>query len=89
MFTRYIPRIFVIRDFTPIAKDRSSDSTHLRNKEKRISEEAPECEGGTPPPTPKLTCFVLYLKIINTFSKKLMCASYSKLSKELKNSITI
>ena len=34
----------------------------------------------------KLTCFVLYLKIINTFSK-MMYASYSKLSMKLKNSI--
>ena len=39
-------------------------------------------------PNQKLTCFVLYLKIINTFLNKLH-ASYSKLSKELKNSVKI
>ena len=38
-------------------------------------------------PNQKLACFVLYLKIINTFLKR--NASYSKLSKELKNSIKI
>ena len=46
---------------------------------------------GTAPSTPKaskLACFVLYLKIINIFLKKTY-ASYSKLSKELKNSIKI
>ena len=32
-------------------------------------------------PTPKLACFVLFLKIINTFLKNNI-ASYSKLSKE-------
>ena len=42
--------------------------------------------GGTTPPTQKLACYVLYLKIINTFLK-MIYASYSKLSKELKNSI--
>ena len=40
-------------------------------------------------PNQKLACFVLYLKIINTFLKKIMYASYSKLSKELKNGIRI
>ena len=34
---------------------------------------------------PKLACFVFYLKIINIFLKKY--ASYSKLSKEFKNSV--
>ena len=34
-------------------------------------------------PNQKLACFVLYLKIINTFLKN-DNASYSKLSKELK-----
>ena len=38
-------------------------------------------------PNQKLACFVLYLKIINTFLKNNI-ASHSKLSKELKNSIT-
>ena len=33
-------------------------------------------------------CVVLYLKIINTFLK-IICASYGKLSKELKTSIKI
>ena len=37
----------------------------------------------------KLTFFVLYLKIINIFLKNNIYASYSKLSKELKNSIEI
>ena len=37
-------------------------------------------------PNQKLACFVLCLKIINTFWK-MIYASYSKLSKELKNSI--
>ena len=40
-------------------------------------------------PNHKLTCFVLYLKTINTFLKKKIYASYSKLSKELKNWIEI
>ena len=44
--------------------------------------------GGTAPPTPKIACFVLYLKIINIFLKNNTCI-YSKLSKELKNSIKI
>ena len=35
----------------------------------------------------KLACFVLYLKIINTFLK--IYARYSKLSKEFKNGIKI
>ena len=39
-------------------------------------------------PIPKLSCFVLYLEIIKTFLK-IICASYSKLSKKLKNSIKI
>ena len=39
-------------------------------------------------PNQKLECFVLYLKIINTFWKT-KCASDRKLSKELKNSIKI
>ena len=42
---------------------------------------------GTAPPTLKLACFVLCLKIINTFLKNNV--SYSKLFKELKNSIKI
>ena len=37
----------------------------------------------------KLACFVLYLKIINIFLKKMIYASYGKLSKELKISIKI
>ena len=41
-----------------------------------------------PQKAPKLACFVLYLKIINIFLK-IIYASYSKLSKELKNSIKI
>ena len=40
-------------------------------------------------PDQKLACFVLSLKIINTFFEKIIYASYSKLSKELKNSIGI
>ena len=36
----------------------------------------------------KLTGFVLYLKMINTFLKNI-CASYRKLPKDLKNSIKI
>ena len=44
---------------------------------------------GTVPPTTKLACFVLYLKIINTFFEKIIYASYSKLPKELKNNIKI
>ena len=43
---------------------------------------------GTASPTPKFACFVLYLKIINS-SLKYNFAFYSKLSKELKNSIYI
>ena len=39
-------------------------------------------------PNQKLACFVLFLKIINTFLK-IIYAPYSKLSKELKNSIKI
>ena len=34
-------------------------------------------------PNQQLTCFVLYLEIINTFLKYNIYASYSKLSKEL------
>ena len=41
-----------------------------------------------PQKAPKLACFVLYLKNINIFFK-VINASYSKLSKELKNSIKI
>ena len=41
---------------------------------------------GTAHSTPELACLVLYLKIINIFLKMLY-ASYSKLSKELKSSI--
>ena len=51
-----------------------------------------DIKGGTAPPTPKsskLPCFVLYLQIINIFLKQKNYASYSKLSKELKNSIKI
>ena len=40
-------------------------------------------------PNKKLACFVLYLKIINTYLKMLLYASYSKLSKELRNGIKI
>ena len=41
-------------------------------------------------PNQKLACFVLYRKIIRTFLKKNnICILYSKLSKELKNSIKI
>ena len=36
-------------------------------------------------PNLKLACFVSYLKIINTSFSKIMHASYSKLSEELKN----
>ena len=43
-------------------------------------------EGGTAPL--KLACFVLYLKIINTFLQN-NNGSYSKLSKELIDSIKI
>ena len=39
-------------------------------------------------PNQKVACFVLCLKIINTFLKIDICI-YSKLSKELKNSIQI
>ena len=42
-----------------------------------------------PQKAPKLACFVLYLKIINIFLKNNIYTSYSKLSKELKNSIKI
>ena len=35
---------------------------------------------GTAPPTTKLACFVLYLKIINTFGKIIIYTSCSKLS---------
>ena len=39
---------------------------------------------------PQLACFVFYLKIIDTFLKdNIGHASYSKLSKELKNSFKI
>ena len=41
-----------------------------------------------PQKAPKLACFVLYLKIINIFLRN-DYASYSKLAKELKNSIKI
>ena len=43
---------------------------------------------GTVPPTQKLVCFVLYLKIINMVLKNNIYILY-KLSKELKNSIKI
>ena len=49
-------------------------------------------EGGIAPLTKKLACFMLYdsyLKIINTFFWKIIYASHSKLSKELKNGIKI
>ena len=39
-------------------------------------------------PDHNLACFVLYLKIITSFWK-IIYASYSKLSKELKNNIKI
>ena len=52
-------------------KDESSFQSNLR---------------GNCTPNQKLTCFVLYLKIINTFLKN---ASYSKLSEELKKGIAI
>ena len=43
-----------------------------------------------PQKAPKLACFVLYLKIIHIFLKKNnIYAFYSKLSKELKDSIKI
>ena len=42
-----------------------------------------------PKKAPKLTCFVLYLKIINIFLKNNIYAFYSKLSKEFKNNIKI
>ena len=38
-------------------------------------------------PNQKLACFVLYLKIINTFLKDYIYASYSKFYKELKTGI--
>ena len=44
------------------------------------------CLTGYCTPNQKLACFVLYLKIINTFLKN---ASYIKLSKELTNVIKI
>ena len=40
-------------------------------------------------PNLELACFVCYLKIVNTNLWKIMYASYSKFSKELKNSIKI
>ena len=40
-------------------------------------------------PDQKLACFVLYLKLSTPFLKKIIYASYSKLSKELKNSTEI
>ena len=40
-----------------------------------------------PQKAPKLACFVLYLKIKKTSCWKIKYASYSKLSRELKNSI--
>ena len=42
-----------------------------------------------PQKAPKLPYFLLYIKIIHIFWKMMIYASYSKLSKELKNSITI
>ena len=39
-------------------------------------------------PNQKIACFLLYLKIINTFLKKYMYLN-SKLSKELKNNIKL
>ena len=41
-----------------------------------------------PQKAPKLACFVLYLKVSTSFWK-IIYASYSKLYKELKNSIKI
>ena len=40
-------------------------------------------------PNQKLACFVLYLKIVDTFKKNNIYASCRQLSKELKNGITI
>ena len=40
-------------------------------------------------PDQKIACFVLYLKIINTFFKKNDMCIWYKLSKELKKSIEI
>ena len=40
-------------------------------------------------PELKLACFVCYLKIINTFFRKIMNASQSLLIKKLKNGIEI
>ena len=40
-------------------------------------------------PNQNLACFVLLLKLINTFYLKMIYVSYSKLSKELKNGIEI
>ena len=37
----------------------------------------------------ELACFVLYLKTINTFLEKIIYASHSKFSNELKNGIGI
>ena len=45
--------------------------------------------GGTAPSTPKLACFVLYLKIINVFLKNNTCIFNSKLPKELQYNIKI
>ena len=43
-----------------------------------------------PQKAPKLACFVLFLsKLSTSFWKKKLYASYSKLSKELENSINI
>ena len=44
---------------------------------------------GYPAHNLKLACFVCYLKIINTFFKKILHASESELSKKLKNGIEI
>ena len=37
----------------------------------------------------ELACFVCYLKIVNTFMKKIMYASFGKLFKKLKSRIKI
>ena len=39
--------------------------------------------------SPKLACFVLYVKIIKIFLKNNIYVSYSKLSKDLQNDIKI